>query len=138
VIFRFLGTADSAGIPVHNCTCKACELYRKQNRQNLSTCAYIEIDETIILLDAGHDDIASKFDSKNIETIFLTHFHPDHCLGLLRLRHSVDKIDCFHPYDKQGFSDLFKHKYSIRYKVLKPFEKVTIKDVSFTNTVKTF
>ena len=130
--FRFLGTADSAGIPAHNCACRACELYRKQNRQNLSTCAYIEIDESIILLDAGHDDVASKFDGKNIEAIFLTHFHPDHCLGLLRLRHSTDKIDCFHPNDKQGFSDLFKHKYSIRYKALKSFEKITIKEVSFT------
>ncbi|MEA3451509.1 MAG: hypothetical protein U9Q83_06350 [Bacteroidota bacterium] len=32
----------------------------------------------------------------------LTHFHPDHALGLLRLRYSSDKIDCYHPKDKNG------------------------------------
>ena len=100
----FLGTADSAGIPVHNCLCEVCGSYRKDKKANLSTCAYIEIDNSIILLDAGHENISNIFDSKKIEAVFLTHFHADHCLGLLRLRHSFDTIKCFHPQDKNGFS----------------------------------
>ncbi|PHR72635.1 MAG: MBL fold metallo-hydrolase [Arcobacter sp.] len=128
----FLGTADSAGIPVHNCLCEVCGSYRKDKKVNLSTCAYIEIDNSIILLDAGHENISNIFDSKKIEAVFLTHFHADHCLGLLRLRHSFDTIKCFHPQDKNGFSDLFKHPHSMQYNIIKDFESKEIKGIKFT------
>lgn len=133
MIFRFIGTSDSAGIPVHNCTCKVCDLYRKKGKENLSTCAYIEIDKSIILLDAGNESISTTFNEKKIESIFLTHFHADHCLGLLRLRHSQNPINCFHPNDEEGFSDLFKHKHSMNYKTLKEFEQVALKGIHFTS-----
>lgn len=129
---QFLGTANSAGIPVHNCKCKVCCSYREKKEENLSTSAYISIDNSIILLDAGIDSISSLFDGKKIEAIFLTHFHADHCLGLLRLRHSNDKMFCYHPKDKIGFSDLFKHNHSICYKQINEKQKITIKDISFT------
>lgn len=118
----FLGTADSAGIPVHNCDCIACKEYIKNNRTNLSNCAFIEINGTHILLDAGLDELAFYFNGKTIGSIYLTHFHADHCLGLLRLRHSKQIIHCFHPKDKTGFSDLYKHPHSIRYNEIEPFE----------------
>lgn len=131
---KFLGSADSAGIPVHNCDCLICEEYRKKALKNLSTCAYLEDENGIILLDAGIENISNIFDKKNIKAIFLTHFHSDHCLGLLRLRYSKDKITCFHPKDDLGFSDLFKHKYSIEYKEIKAFEKISIgNNISFTS-----
>lgn len=129
---NFLGSADSAGIPVHNCKCCICEDYRQKDIQNLSTCAYLEIDDKVILLDAGIEAVSDIFDGKKIQAVFLTHFHADHCLGLLRLRHSNDSINCFHPIDKEGFSDLFKHKHSIVYNELKEFEKILIDDFSFT------
>jgi phosphoribosyl 1,2-cyclic phosphate phosphodiesterase len=131
--FKFLGTADSAGIPVHNCTCSVCIKYRKKGIVNLATSAYIEIDDTIILIDAGVESISNTFDGKDIKSIFLTHFHADHCLGLLRLRHSKNEMLCYHPKDELGFSDLFKHKYSIVYKILKAFEKIEINQISFTS-----
>lgn len=131
---KFLGTADSAGIPVHNCDCNICNDYRKNSLKNLSTSAYIEFDdESILLLDAGIENISEIFDKKKIEAIFLTHFHADHCLGLLRLRHSKDKINCFHPKDSMGFSDLFKHSHSINFNTLKKFSSTTIKDVDLTS-----
>lgn len=130
---KFLGSADSAGIPVHNCKCRVCEDYRAKGIQNLATSAYLELeDNSVILLDAGIENITTIFDTKKIEAVFLTHFHGDHCLGLLRLRHSKDKIDCFHPFDKDGFSDLFKHKHSIDYKVLEAYSQTKIKDLCFT------
>ncbi|WP_417328542.1 MBL fold metallo-hydrolase [Halarcobacter sp.] len=129
---KFLGTADSAGIPVHNCTCNVCNKYRKNNIQNLATSAYLEIEDKIILLDAGVENISTIFDGKEIKAIFLTHFHADHCLGLLKLRHSKDTIKCFHPNDKDGFSDLFKHTHSILYNKLDEFESVCIDNISFT------
>lgn len=130
--FNFLGSSDSAGIPVHNCLCEVCQSYRKEKKQNLSTSAYIQIDDVVILLDAGIEDISSRFDGKKIEAILLTHFHSDHCLGLLKLRFSNDEINCFHPKDENGFSDLFKHKQSIVYNELKPFETIFIKNIAFT------
>jgi len=128
----FLGSSDSAGIPVHNCDCSVCNEYRKNKQENLSTCAYLEIEDEVILLDAGIDSISSVFDERKIQAVFLTHFHADHCLGLLRLRHSYDKIQCYHPKDLLGFSDLFKHKHSINYQTLKAFEELVIKGISFT------
>ena len=48
--FNFLGTSDSAGLPVHNCNCIACDSYRKEKKENHSTCAYIEINDEINML----------------------------------------------------------------------------------------
>ena len=129
---KFLGTADSAGIPVHNCKCEVCSYYRDKNKENLSTSAYICIENSVILLDAGIESISSIFDGKKIEGIFLTHFHADHCMGLLRLRHSNDNIPCYHPKDEIGFSDLFKHNHSISYNEINENQKTVIKNISFT------
>lgn len=130
--FNFLGSSDSAGLPVHNCNCIACDSYRKEKKENHSTCAYIKIDDEIILLDAGVYDLTSRFDGKKINAIFLTHFHPDHCVGLLNLRYSKDSINCFHPEDEKGFSDLFKHNHSINYIEIKPFEQKIVNEIKFT------
>lgn len=130
--FKFLGTADSGGIPVHNCQCSICASYREKNQKNLATCAYIECQNgEIILLDVGIDAISSLFDGKKIRAIFLTHFHPDHVLGLLRLRYSTDTIICYHPKDSDGFSDLFKHPKAICYIENRPFEEIIINEFSF-------
>ncbi|WP_320033925.1 MBL fold metallo-hydrolase [Halarcobacter sp.] len=130
--FKFLGSSDSAGIPVANCNCNICNEYRTNKKINLSTCAYLEFDDKYILLDAGNEMISNIFDMKDIKAIFLTHFHADHCLGLLRLRHSAKNIKCFHPKDELGFSDLFKHKHSITYEILEPFKSIYIDDIKIT------
>ncbi|WP_072680662.1 MBL fold metallo-hydrolase [Arcobacter sp. LA11] len=127
---RFLGSADSAGIPVHNCSCSICKEYRGKSIKNLSTNAYLEFEDGVILLDAGVENISNIFDGKKIKAIFLTHFHADHCLGLLRLRHSTDKIDCYHPKDDMGFSDLFKYNHSITYNQIEAFKKLDFSDFS--------
>lgn len=128
----FLGTADSGGIPSHNCECQICKEYRDKKKINLATCAYIECDNgEIILLDAGIESISTIFDGKKIKAVFLTHFHADHVLGLLRLRYSSDKIDCYHPKDEEGFADLYKHSKSIVFKKNKPFESIKINDLTF-------
>ena len=130
---KFLGTADSGGIPSHNCSCSICEEYRQKGKKNLATSAYLKCEnDEIILLDAGIEDIASLFDRKKIAAIFLTHFHPDHALGLLRLRYSSDDINCYHPKDKDGFADLFKHPKAIKFIENTPFKSIVINDIKFT------
>ncbi len=130
--FKFLGTSDSAGIPVHNCHCSSCTSYRKKNITNLATNAVLEYDNKVILFDAGIEDISNILDGKKIQAICLTHFHPDHVLGLLRLRYSQDNINCYHPKDNLGFSDLFKHKKSINYIENKPLLTIQIDDIKIT------
>lgn len=100
---------------------------------NLSTSAYLEYENSIILLDAGVENISNLFDGKRIKAVVLTHFHADHCLGLLRLRHSQDSINCFHPKDKFGFYDLFKHQHSILYKQVDEFQEFEIDKLKFTS-----
>lgn len=130
---EFLGTADSGGIPSHNCNCQICQEYRKDGKVNLATSAYITCENgEIILLDAGIENIATIFDGQIIKAVMLTHFHADHALGLLRLRYSSDIIDCFHPKDKDGFADLFKHSRAINYKENRPFESIEINGILFT------
>jgi len=128
----FLGTADSAAIPVHNCQCKVCQAYREKEIINLATSAYIHYDNKVILLDAGVENISSYFDNTTIQAVFLTHFHPDHALGLLRLRYSEGgEIVCYHPQDDKGFADLFKHKKAIIYKQNIPFKAIQIDQLTF-------
>lgn len=126
---RFLGTMDSAAIPVHNCKCIACDNHRKENKINFSTSAVIEYENKVILLDAGIENISNLFDGKEIKAVILTHFHADHVLGLLRLRYSNDKIDCYHPKDEEGFVDLFKYKKSINYIENTPLKEFIIDDI---------
>ncbi len=129
---KFLGTANASGIPVFNCNCQICEKYRKEKKFNQSTCAYIEYNNQIILLDAGVDEISNIFDGKKIKAIFITHFHADHVIGLLKLRYGTDKIRCYHPKDEKGFADLFKHKLAIEYIQNTPFEPIIFNNISFT------
>lgn len=128
----FLGVSDSAGVPVHNCTCSACQNERKSLTSLEPTCAYIQTSKGVILLDAGLDDLAKRFDGQKILAVFLTHFHADHCLGLLRLRYSQSQIPCYHPEDKIGFADLFKHAHALKWHMLAPFHSVFVQGISFT------
>ena len=128
--FEFLGTTDTGGIPLHQCHCEICESAREKGVSNRSTSAYLELDDgSVILFDAGDDLLCDRFNTTRIRAVFLTHFHADHCLGLIRLRKSVDSITCYTPNDTQGFGDLFLHKDSIAYHVLQPFEAKEIEGV---------
>ncbi|MDD3344163.1 MAG: MBL fold metallo-hydrolase [Sulfurospirillaceae bacterium] len=131
--FVFLGTSDTGGIPLHNCTCDVCQEAREHKISNRSTCAYLELEDgSIVLFDAGYDLLCDKFNTHTIRAVFLTHFHADHCLGLIRLRKSESKIECYTPQDTQGFGDLFLHKDSINYSMLQPFETLEIANISVT------
>lgn len=128
--FEFLGTSDTGGIPLLGCYCEVCEQAREMKTQNRSTSAYLHLDDgSVIMFDAGYDFLCEKFNTTTIRAIFLTHFHADHCLGLIRLRKSPTPIICYIPEDGNGFGDLFVHIDNIEYKVLKPFETVSIEGI---------
>ena len=125
--FEFLGTSDTGGIPLHLCSCSICEEARKKSTFNRSTSAFLELDDkSVILFDAGYDNTCEKFNTTPIRAVFLTHFHADHCLGLIRLRKSVNTITCYTPNDDTGFGDLYLHPDSITYQKLEPFESIVM------------
>ncbi|MDR2635294.1 MAG: MBL fold metallo-hydrolase, partial [Campylobacteraceae bacterium] len=129
---KFIGTSDTAGIPVYGCKCAACELYRKEGRFNSPSCAYIEFDGSVIFIDSGSDEFMKIRETKSQLAQFLTHFHGDHAYGLLRLRHSANDIPCYHPKDDRGFADVLTRPHGFRFVENRPFESVTVKGVKFT------
>lgn len=129
---RFLGTSDSAGMPVHNCTCKGCESYRKEGRKNYPTSALIEWEEGVILLDAGYDNLCWELDGTPVHAIFITHFHADHVYGLLRLRFSQDPILVFHPEDEKGFAGMYHQPHRLLFTCNTPFTPLHVKGITFT------
>ncbi|MBN1840044.1 MAG: MBL fold metallo-hydrolase [Campylobacterales bacterium] len=133
--FEFLGTADTGGIPLHLCSCEVCEKARLEKTTNRSTSAFLELEDgSVILFDAGCDTLMDRFNTTPIRAVFLTHFHADHALGLIRLRKSAQKVICYTPNDTEGFGDLLVHKNNIEYRILAPFEKVCLEGVEIVAT----
>lgn len=129
---KFLGYADGAGIPVHGCTCQTCESQRSLDSHIYATSAYLESDESLILLDANGYDTIFQLPQKPIVALFLTHFHPDHAVGLLRLRYAAHTFHCYHPFDPNGFADLYKLPKSIIFSPMRPFEPIAVSGLLVT------
>jgi phosphoribosyl 1,2-cyclic phosphate phosphodiesterase len=128
---KFIGTSDTAGIPVYGCNCTACELYRKEGRFNSPSCAYIELDNGVIFIDSGSDEFIKIRENKRQLAQFLTHFHGDHAYGLLRSRHSAKDIPCYHPKDDKGFADILQRPHGLKFYENRPFETIYIKGLEF-------
>ncbi len=47
------------------------------------------------------------------------------------MRYSSDEIDCYHPKDEKGFTNLFKHKKAIKYIQNTPFEPIHVNEFTF-------
>jgi phosphoribosyl 1,2-cyclic phosphate phosphodiesterase len=107
-------------------------LYRKENRFNSPTCAYIELDNGVIFIDSGSDEFIKIRGYKRQFAQFLTHFHGDHAYGLLRLRHSAEDIPCYHPKDDKGFADILKRPHGFKFCENRPFEILHIRGLEFT------
>ena len=96
----FLGTGTSQGVPVIACDCKTC-LSDDYRDKRLRTSVLIEIDETILVIDAGPDFRQQMLREKvkRLDAIILTHEHKDHISGMDDVRafnyKSQDAIDIF-------------------------------------------
>jgi phosphoribosyl 1,2-cyclic phosphate phosphodiesterase len=128
---KFIGTSDTAGLPVHGCDCSACRVYRQRKRFNSPSCAYIELEDGVIFIDSGSDEFIKIRDGKRYIAQFLTHFHADHAYGLLRLRHTSGKTPLFHPKDERGFGDLYKRPHGFIFKENRPFEVIKVEGLEF-------
>lgn len=84
---RLLGTGTSQGVPVVGCSCKVCQSTDARDYR-LRTSAYVEIDDTKILIDTGPDLRLQLLENKitDVDAILLTHEHKDHLAGLDDIR----------------------------------------------------
>lgn len=82
-----LGTGTSQGVPVVGCPCAVCHSTDTRD-QRLRTSAFVEVDGTNILIDAG-PDLRMQLLHNNItrvDAILVTHEHKDHLAGLDDIR----------------------------------------------------
>ncbi|MDR1976706.1 MAG: MBL fold metallo-hydrolase [Campylobacteraceae bacterium] len=129
---KFIGTSDTAGLPVYGCNCAACDMYRKSAKTNSPSCAYIECSEGVIFIDSGSDALLGIREGKRFLAQFLTHFHADHAYGLLRLRHMNLTAPCYHPKDERGFADLLTRPHGFTFIENTPFKSVSVSGIEFT------
>ena len=132
---EFLGTGDSAQVPVYNCNCIACLRARSDTRLRRGpSSAMVRIAGQQWLIDAGRMDLADVFPAPAITGILQTHYHADHAQGLLHLRWGVNmRLPVWGPDDPVGFADLYKHPGILDFShTWQPFESRQIAHVKVT------
>ena len=107
----FLGTGDTAQVPVYNCQCPACQRASQDKlfmRKPSSVLVQSGTDQWLV--DGGHMDLCQRFAPGTLSGILQTHYHADHAQGLLHLRWGVNmRISVHGPVDETGFADLYRH-----------------------------
>ncbi len=87
MIFKFLGTGTSFGVPQIGCSCDVCQ--SADSRDNRTRCSLSIVNEsTGIIVDTGPDFRQQCLREKisKIDAVLYTHFHADHIFGLDDLR----------------------------------------------------
>lgn len=82
-----LGTGTSQGVPIVGCACEVC-LSKDPRDNRLRTSAFLEIDGTNILIDAGPDLRQQLLRTRitKIDAMLVTHEHKDHIGGIDDIR----------------------------------------------------
>ena len=82
-----LGTGTSQGVPVVGCDCAVCQSSDPRDVR-LRTAAFVEVEGTRILIDAGPDLRQQMLQNRitMVDAILVTHEHKDHLAGLDDIR----------------------------------------------------
>ncbi len=96
-----LGCGNSSGVPAVGNYWGACDPNEPKNRRTKCALA-VQSDDTTIVIDTGADfrHQMNMFDINNLDCVFYTHQHSDHCHGIddlrsLYFRNNRTPIPCF-------------------------------------------
>lgn len=130
----FLGTGGVWAAPVHGCACVACARARTDDTlRRRPASALVECDGIRLLIDGGREDLPELFPPGTLDAMLLTHFHPDHVLGLFRLRWSkAERLTVFCPPDAVGCDDLRRHCGRLEFRDVEPFVAFDLGPVTVT------
>ena len=81
--FKILGSGGAMPIPRPLCQCKLCVLARKTSKyKRNSSSAFIQDINTLIDCPEDIGDSLNRENIKQVDNLFITHWHPDHTFGL--------------------------------------------------------
>jgi len=108
----FLGTGTSQGIPIIGSNHPVCNSHDLKDKR-LRSSIWVEWDDVSIVIDCGPDFRQQMLKSKcnNIDAIFLTHEHSDHCAGIDDIRPYVFKSGPMQLYSLRRVLDCLKNRY---------------------------
>lgn len=83
MIFTFLGTGTSQGVPVISCGCKICQSQNPKDKR-LRSSLMVEADGKTFVVDSGPDfrQQLLRENVKHLDAIVFTHGHKDHTAGM--------------------------------------------------------
>lgn len=83
MIFTFLGTGTSQGVPLIGCRCEVCQSKDPKDKR-LRSALMVEHDETRVVIDTGPDfrQQMLREEVTSLDAVVFTHEHKDHIAGL--------------------------------------------------------
>lgn len=102
MIFTFLGTGTSQGVPIIGCSCEVCQSTNPQDKR-LRVSGLLKIGEKTIVIDCGPDFRQQMLREKviDVDAILITHEHNDHIIGL----DDVRPLNFLHQKDMPVYAD---------------------------------
>ncbi len=118
-----LGSGNTHGIPVPGCTCVACiSAGNGSGPRRRPSCGLIRADSTTLPIDAGLPGLAQAL--PGLRDVLLTHFHPDHVLGLVAGRHEfTGPVQVHAPDDPGRVAELADDPGRIRLNAVPPYKR---------------
>ncbi|MBI5000537.1 MAG: MBL fold metallo-hydrolase [Euryarchaeota archaeon] len=82
--FTILGSGGANPTPRAFCQCTVCKKARRNGEPYKRNCSSLFVNDINTLIDCGEDigDSVNRRNIKQVDNLFITHWHPDHTFGL--------------------------------------------------------
>ncbi|MEM7011758.1 MAG: MBL fold metallo-hydrolase [Verrucomicrobiota bacterium] len=130
----FLGTGNARGIPAFGCQCDICERAKTQPEyERHCPTQLVKAGDEAFVLDAGRFDLHRLIEQEPVNSVVLSHFHPDHVYGLFMMSWGRDReITVFAPPDKSGYADLIEDPGILKFEFVAPFQPFQLGNFAIT------